>query len=536
MSKEDLIKELKRAEHKARIYPKSGTVRRNIKKIIREYRAPEDGKRVKVEESTYADLPSGEDVKPGENVQLQEPQFPTVSEENDSEIHAQGEQVTKKPVIEKYKATRLQQNTDHAALPAQTETAVSSLSFDNLTNEEHDDTKVEKSKETIKKIIKKYRMLDQNMDEESLMVVDNMTDDVTEQRKKSTQKIRSAKQILKTKVLEQATEDLQTIREPQEMPVPTENQHIQKEKIEVKDDNKIKKGTNKIISDKASVLDNDVTASDGNLDDSENGTTENEPPSQASKHKIRKAGKKVVKETDEGSNAAEMNAAEEFQETPLPSVDTPTSKTRRKSDERTNKEKLKDSDGIQHTHVPSEHISNADDTDKLNAADANEQENETPLFDNRDAVSESKIQETSAEEIIPVKNDIEMQHGETVSDVINPDTHAEYHVHHPERSVEEINKPTKETIIDAIHPEKMSFGVSMGSEGLSPTQMSTVSDDKNKPMSESSEDKISKQKPASQNTETIQPVLQDERRIENDKTVEYDDLATRKLGEEVVQI
>jgi alpha-1,6-mannosyltransferase len=518
MSKEDLIKELKRAENKAKIHPKSRTVRRNIKKIIREYKALENGKQVKEEESTHADLPSGEDVKRGDYVQLQVPQFPKVSEENDSETHAQGEQVAKKPVTEKYKMTDLQQNTDHAALPAQTETAVSSLSFDNLTNEEHDQSKVDKGKKTIKKIIKKYKILDQNIDEEPLIVANNITADITVQRKKSTQKIRPAKQKLKTEVVEEGTEDLETIREPQEMPVPTETQPTQKEKTEVKDGKKIKKVTNNIISETngASVLDNDIKASDRNLNDSENGTTESKALPQISKHKVRKAGNKVVKETVEGSNAAEMSVAEELQETPLPSEKTPTSKTRRKSDERkTNKEKFKDTDGIQNTHVPSEHKSNTDDADKLNAAEAYEQDNETPVLDDWDIALESKIQEIAAEKLIPVKNEIEMQDGEKVSDVINPDTHAQYHVHHPEKTL---------------------FGVSMGPEGLSPTQISTVLDDKNMPISESSEDKISKQKAASQNTETIQPVLQDESRIENDKKVQYDDVATRKEREEVTQI
>ncbi|XP_021923649.1 uncharacterized protein LOC110831686 isoform X2 [Zootermopsis nevadensis] len=536
MSKEDLIKELKRAENKAKIYPKSGTVRRNIKKIIKEYRALKDGKRVKVEESTHRDLSSGEDDKHGEYVQLQEPQFPTVHEENYSKIHAEGEQVTRKPVLEKYKATHLQQNTDHAALPVETETAVSSLPFDSLTIQEQDETKVEKGKKGIKKVIKEHKILDQNMDEESLMAVDNMTDDVTVQRKTSTQKIRPAKQALKTKVSEQGTENSETITEPQERPVTIENQPVQNKKIEVKDINTNEKGTNKIISERktASVLDNDATGSDRNLDDSENGTSENEPPSHTPKHKIRAAGKKV-KETNEGSDAAEIST-EELQGMQLQSEQTPESKTRRKTDERkTNKEILKVSDGIQHTRVPPEHRSNSDDKDKLNAADAYEEETEISVLHNMDTISQSIIHVTSAEEIIPVKNEIEMQHGEKVSDLINPDTRAQYHVHHTKRSVEEI-KPTKVTVIDAIHPEKMSFGGSVESKGLSQRQMSTELDDINMQISEPSEDKISKQDAASQKTETIPPVVQDERGIESDETVEYEHAATRKLGEEVIQI
>lgn len=529
MSKEELIKELKRAENKARIYPKSGTVRRNIKKIISEYNALEDGKQVKAEGSTHADLPSA-DIKHDESVQEQEPQLPTVSEENDSEIHADSEQVTKKPVLEKHKTTRLEQNTDHAALPAQVETPVSSLSFDNVTNEEHH---VQKGKKAIKKVIKKYKMLDQNMDEESPMVVDNMTDHVTVQRKKSTKKIKSAKQTFKTDVLEERTDDFETIGGPQEVSVPTANQTIQKEKTEVKDGDKIMKGKNKIVSEtnKAYVLDNDVTVSDENVEDSENGTTENGPASQTSERKIRKPGKKVVKDTDTESYTAQMRAADELQDLPLPTEETPTSKIRRKSAERkTNKDKLKNSGGIQHIHVPSEHINKADDLNELNVADAYEQEKEIPVLEDRYIDSETRIHEVSAEKI-PVKNEIQMQGGE-VSDVINLETHAQ----HPEGSVGEINKPTKETVTDAIHPEEMPFGVSGGPEGLSSTRTSTELDERNRPISEPSEEKISKQKAASLNTETIHPVLQDEHSTENDKTVEYDDAATRKLGEEVIQI
>lgn len=429
MSREDFIKELNRAENKARIYPKSGTVRRNIKKIIREYKALEDEKQVKVEGSTYADLTPDKEVKHGEH--LQEPQFPGVSEESDNEIRAQSEheyseQVTKKPVLEKYKETSFQQNTDHAALPPQTETEVSSLLFDNLTHEEHHDTEVERGKKTIKKANKKYKMLDQSTDEKFPMDVDNMTDHVTVQRKKSMQKIRPTKQISKKGVLEQGTEDLDTSREPQEMPLPIQNQTIKEEKKdEVKGGNKNEKITNKIVSEvnKVPLLDNDVAISNGNLENSENGTTENEQSSQTSKQKKRKVGKKLLKDTDEESNVAEMNAAEELQEVPLLDEETPISRIRRKTSVRKiKKEKSKSSDDIQHTvSQPLEHVSNTDDIDKLNAADSYKQENETPHPDDRDIVSEYEIQETSAEKTVPVKNEIEVQESEKVSDILNSD-------------------------------------------------------------------------------------------------------------------
>ncbi|KAJ9588694.1 hypothetical protein L9F63_018008, partial [Diploptera punctata] len=55
MSKEDLIKELDRAETKSKLYSKSGNVKRNIKRIIREYKSMEE-KEIKQEEEEEEEL------------------------------------------------------------------------------------------------------------------------------------------------------------------------------------------------------------------------------------------------------------------------------------------------------------------------------------------------------------------------------------------------------------------------------------------------------------------------------------------------
>lgn len=510
MSREDLIKELNRAQNKAKTYPKSGTVKSNIKKIIREYKALEDGKGVKAEESTYADLPPDERVKHNEYVQVHEADFSTVSEENYSDIHAKSEQVTKKPVLEKYVETDIQQNTDHVAVPVEMETEISSLPPENLTHEEHHDRGPENSKKAIKKIIKKYKMLDQSMDEESSMVLDN----ITVQRKKPIQKIRPAKQMFQKDVLRQETEDLEETREPKIMSVSTENQTIENENTGKKGGKKTKKDTNEIILE----FNNDVTNPDENLKDSESGTTENQPRLQISKTK--KAGKKVLKEVDEVHNDAEISPAEL---TPhVPDEETPMSDIRRKTVVRNlKKEKfIEASDDIYHTPLSSNHASNEDQTHKLNAADAHEQENDIPTPDSKDTVSEYEVQQTSAQETTAVKNEIERQEGEKVSDEINPSINTKYSPQPPKRPVKEINKLTKEIMKDAVHPDELPF------EALTGPEKSIMVDDEITPISESGEG-IKLSEALTQDTETIQ----DEHRTENDETVEYEDIAKNKLDE-----
>jgi hypothetical protein len=223
---------------------------------------------------------------------------------------------------------------------------------------------------------------------------------------------------------------------------------------------------------------------------------------------------------NEEGNVAEITAAEEL--TAHAPDDTPMSKIRRKTVVRNlKKEKFKASDDIHHTPLSSNHASNEDETDELNAADTHDQENDTPTPDNKDTVSEYEEQET-----IAVKNEIEMQEGEKVSDVINPMTGTKSSAQPPERLVEQINKLTKQIMTDAVHPDELPFEDSTGPERLSPTEMSMMVDDEKTPISESSEDmKLSKA--VSQDTETIQ----DEHRTENDETVEYEDTAKSKLDE-----
>lgn len=494
MSREELIKELNRAQNKAKIYPKSGTVKSNIKKIIREYKALEYGKQVKAEGSMYADLPPDEKVKHDEYVKVHEAEFSTASEENYSDIHAKSEQVTKKQVLEKYMETDIQQNTDPVAVPIEMKAEISSLPPENLTHEEHHDRVPENSKKAIKKI-KKYKVLDQSMDEESSTVIDN----ITVQRKKPIQKIRPAKQIFQKDVLRQETEDLEETREPKIMPVSTENQTIE----------------NEIILE----FNNDVTNPNENLKDSESGTTENQPHLQISK--MKKSGKKVLKEVDEEYNDTEISTAELTAH--VPDEETAMSKIRRKTVVRNlKKEKLiKASDHIYHTPLSSNHASNEDQRVKLNAADAHGQENDIPTSDSKDTVSEYQVQHTTA-----VENEIEWQEGEKMSDEISPKISTKYSAHPPKMSVKEINKLTKQIMKDAVHPDELPLEDLTEPERLPPTEESIMADDEITPISESRED-IKLSKALTKDTETIQ----DEQRTENDGTVEHEDIAKSKLDE-----
>ncbi|XP_023709823.1 probable Dol-P-Man:Man(7)GlcNAc(2)-PP-Dol alpha-1,6-mannosyltransferase isoform X2 [Cryptotermes secundus] len=515
MSREELIKELNRAQNKAKIYPKSGTVKSNIKKIIREYKALEYGKQVKAEGSMYADLPPDEKVKHDEYVKVHEAEFSTTSEENYSDIHAKSEQVTKKQVLEKYTETDIQQKTDPVAVPVEMEAKISSLPPENLTSEEHHDIVSENSKKAIKKI-KKYKVLDQSTDEESSTVIDN----ITVQRKKPIQKIRLAKQIIQKDVLRQETEYLEETREPKIMSMSTENQTVENENIEKKGGKKTNKDINEIILE----FNNDLTNPNENLKDSESGTTENQPHLQISKTK--KSGKKVLKEVDEEYNDTEISTGEFTAH--VPDEETAMSKIRRKTVVRNlKKEKLiKVSDHIYHTPLSSNHASNEDQTDKLNAADAHRQENDMRTSDSKDTVAEYEVQHTSAQETTAVNNEIEWQEGEKMSDEISPKISTKYSAQPPKMSVKEINKLTKQIMKNAVQPDELPFEDLTEPERLPSTDESIMADDEITPISESRED-IKLSKALTKDTETIQ----DEHRTENDETVEYEDIAKRKLDE-----
>jgi hypothetical protein len=505
MSREDLIKELNRAQNKAKIYPKSGTVKRNIKRIIREYKALEDGKRVEAGESTHVDLPPDGKLEHNEYVQVHEAQFSAVNEENYSDIHTKSKQVAKKPVLEKYTETDAQQNIDHASVPAEMETEASYLPPENLTHEEHD-TVTEKGKQAIKKIIKKYKMLDQTIDEESSMVVEN----ITMQRKKPMQKIKPAKQILQKDVLGKETEDLRETREPQEMFVSAENQTVENEK-------KTKEDASETILEV-----NDVTNTDEDLDDSESGTTENELRLQISE--MKKTGEKILKEVDEERIVTEMSAAEELT-AHVPHKEAPMPKVKRKTVARNQKEEFKASDDVYHTPLSPTHASNEAQTDKLNAADAQEQENDMPTPDTKNTVSEYEEKGMSAQETVAVKNETEEeQEGEKVSDVINPKKSTKYSSQRPGSSVEEI-KLTKE-VKDAALPDELPTEDLTGPEILPSTENSIKVDDEKTSISKPSED-IKLPKAVSQETETVR----NEHETENDETIEYEHIAKRKLDE-----
>lgn len=511
MSREDLIKELNKAENREKTYLKSGTVKRNIKKIIREYKAREDDKQMRTEESTHA-----EEVKQGAYIQLHEPEFPIVSGGDDNEMHAQGageynEQVTNKPVPDNHKQTGLQQDTGHPAVDAEMMTDISYLSSDSLTYEDHD-TEEEKGKKGLKKLIKKYKMLDQSRDAEPPTTVDRMTGNGTGQQRKPIQKTRPAKLIFKKDILEGRGEDFERITEPKETSVPAETQHIENDNTEVKGVKKIEEATNQSVSE----IYNDTTVSYVNLQDSDNGIIENEPPSQTSRHKKRGATKKGIKELNEDSNVTEISVAEEPGEVHVSGNKTPTPRNRKKPAVRKDKEKFRSSDDIENTPLPADLSRNAGDIDKMYE------------------------QHMSAEEKLPQKNEMYMQEGDTVSDKTEPEAHTEYLAQLPERSTEEIDTPTKETTIDTVHPKEIPYGLSVGPDGLSLPQLSASADEKTK-ISEPSEDiKPSKQKStisaASKNSGTIQPVLKDRQKTESDEQVESANVENGKLGEDIIQM
>jgi hypothetical protein len=508
MSREDLMKELKKEENRAKMYLKSGTVKRNIQKIIREYRAHEDEEETKSEDGTK----TAQAVKQGADVQLREPEFPKVTEENDNEMHAQGahaytDQVTDKPGLDNHRQTGRQQETDHPAVDAEMNVDVSQVPSDSVTYEDHD-TEREKGKKGLKKLIKKYKMLDESRDAEPPTADDRMMGNGTGHEKKPIQKIRPDQQIFKKDILEEGG-DFETITEPKETSVPIENETIENDNTEL---NGFKKneGTNEIVSEMYNV----TAGSNVNLQDLDSGIIENELPSQNSRHKKR-ATNEVIKELHGDRTGTDMSVTEEPGEVHVSGNETPTPTNRKKPAIRKVKEKFRSSDDTEHAPQPDNLVRNAGETDNM-------YEQDTPVDKN-----------------MPTKNGINMQEDETVSDKIEPMANTAYLAQLPERSTEEYDKPTKEMMIDAVHPKEIPYGVSVGPEGL--TLQSSASVDEKTQISEPSEDlKLSKQKPtsseASQNAGNIRPVLRDKHKTESDEEVESENVAKGKLGEDIIQM
>ena len=508
MSSEDVIKELNKAENKAKMYLKSGTVKRNIQKIIREYRAHEDEEQMKSEDSTKAQT-----VKQDADVQLRETEFSIVNEEYDNDMHAQGareytDQVTDKPGLDNHQQTGRKQETDHTAVDAEMNVDVSHVPSNSVTYGDHD-TEGEKGKKGLKKLIKKYKMLDQSRGAEPPALDDRMTGNGTGHEKKPVQKIRPTQQIFKKDVLEEGR-DFETITEPKETSVPTENETIENDNIELNGVKKIEEDTNQIVSE----MYNDTPVSYVNLQDLDSGIIENDLPSHNSRHKKR-ATNKVIKELHGDTIGADISVAEEPGEVHESGNETPTPTNRKNPDIQKVNEKFISSDDTEHTPPPDNIVRNAGEIENMYE------------------------QDTPADEKKPTKNGIHMQEDDTVSDKIEPVANTAYLAQLPERSTEEYDTPTKETMIDAVHPKEILYEVSVGPEGL-PLQ-SSASDDEKTRISEHSEDiKLSKQKStsseASQNAGNIGPVLRDKHKTESDERVKSENVAKRKLGEDIIQM
>ena len=507
-SREDLIKELNKAENKAKMYLKSGTVKRNIQKIIREYRAREDEEQMKSEDSTKAQA-----VKQGADVQMREPEFPKVNEENDNEMHAQGareytNQVTDKPGLDNHQQTDRQQATDHTAVDAEMNVDVSHVPSDSVTYEDHD-TEGEEGKKGLKKLIKKYKMLDQSRGAEPPTADDRMTGNGTGHEKKPIQKIRPAQQIFKKDILEGGG-DSETITELKETSAPRENQTIENDNTELKGVKKIEDDTNQTVSE----MYNDTPVSYINRQDLDTEVTENELPSQNSRHKKR-ATNKAIKELHGDSNGTEINVTEEPGEVHVSGNETPTPMNSRKPAIRKVKEKFISSDDKKHTPPQDNLVRNAVEIDNMYE------------------------QDSPADEKMPTKNGIHMQEDDTVSVKREPVANTAYLAQLPEMSTEEYDTPTKETKIDSVHPKEIPYRVSVGPEGL-PLQTSASADEKIQ-ISEPSEDiKPPKQKStsseASENAGNIQPVLRDKHKTGSDEQVESENVAKGKLGEDIIQM
>jgi len=498
MSREDLIEELNKAESKAKMYLKSGTVKRNIQKIIREYRAHEGEEQMKSEDGT-----EGQAVKQAADVQLGEPEFPKVNEEDDNEMHPQGareytNQVTDMPGLDKHQQTGHQQETDHTAIDAEMKIDVSHLPSDSVTYEGHD-TEGEKGKKGLKKLIKKYKMLDQSKVTEPPTADDTMTGGGTGHEKKPVQKIRPAQQSFKKDILEGG--DFETITEPRETSVPIENETTENDSIELKGVKKIEEDTNQIVSE----MYNDTPVSYVNLQDLDSGIIENELPSQNSRYKKRDTNK-VIKELHGDSTGTDISVTEESEEVHVSGNETPTPMNRNKRAIRKVTEKFKISDDTEHTPPADNLVQDAGEIDMYE-------------------------QGTPANEKIRTKNGIHTQEDDTVSDKIEPVANTAYLAQLPERSTEEYDKPTKETMIDAVHPKEIPYGVSIGPEGLPAQSSASIGEKTQKPLKQKS---ISSE--ASQNAGSIQPVLGDKHKTKSDEKVESENVAKGKLGEDTIQM
>lgn len=506
MSREDLIKELNKAESKAKMYLKSGTVKRNIQKIIREYKAYEDDEQMKSEDDTEAQA-----IEQGADVQLDEPEFPKVNEENGNEMHPQGareytDQVTDMPGLDNHQHTGRQQETDHTAIDAEMKIDISHLPSDSVTYEDHDKEE-EKGKKDLKKLIKKYKMLDQSRVAEPPTADDATKGGGTGHEKKPIQKIRPAQQLFKKDILEEGG-DFETITEPRETSLPIENKTTENDNTELKGVKKIEEGTYQIVSETY----NDTLVSYVNLQDLDSGIMENELPSQNSRPK-KTDTKKVVKELHGDNTGTDINVTEE-PEVHVSGNETPTSMNRKKHAIRKVTETFKSSDVTEHT-PPSENL-------VRNAGEIDMYEQDNP-----------------ANKKIPTKNGIHTQEDDTVSDKIEPVADTAYLSQLPERSTEEYDTPTKEMMIDAVHPKEIPDGVSVGPEGLPPQSSASV-DEKTQNSKPSEDKKLSKQKStsseASQNAGSIQPVSGDKHKAESDEKVESENVAKGKLGEDIIQM
>ncbi|XP_069682267.1 dol-P-Man:Man(7)GlcNAc(2)-PP-Dol alpha-1,6-mannosyltransferase isoform X2 [Periplaneta americana] len=524
MTREDLIKELNRAEGRARIHPKSGNVKRNIKKIIRQYKALED-KELKLQETKDTELPPQKIIKSDEYIQLQDSQIPAASEENYSDIHSESiheyeEQVSSKAVLEEYEETDLPKNID-SVISAETEAQISPLPFDNLTHEdEFPDVKLQKGKRMVEKDIKKYKMLDQDVEEESLSAIDNMTDDSTTGRKKAAQKSKLTKQTKKG-ILE-GVMDIDSVTETDQMPVAIENDTL--EEISVKPKKKIKKAAKNIeaeLSDESYAKNDDYShtkASDGNVMNLENVTTEN------------------GKQAPEEGNVVEISENEDLKEIFPDQGHLKTKIKKGNAARKIKKDKSKSSLSSVDKIIDNtdDGITKLDSTYVQDFTNFNQEENEI----SKDENIEFELRNTLPEKIIGMENNVEVQeHGLDSLSLKKPK--------------KKFTKKTSKSAKESIHSGQVLPNTEEAPDiQTSETPASTRLDEESTMILESSQDIKSPEEKsstnlktenikqgASQDTETDQPSLQENRQgIQNDETIEYDDVESRKLGEEVIQM
>jgi hypothetical protein len=508
MSREDLMNELNEQENKAKMYQKSGTVKRNIQKIIREYRAHEDEVQMKSEDSKYA-----QEVKQGDYVQLREPEFRTVSEEDDIEMNAEGareytDQVTDTLGFDNHKKTDHQQEKDHTAAKAEMKSDVSDLPDNSIIYEDHN-MEGEKGRKRLQKLIKKYKMLDQSRGAETPAADDRITDNGTGQEKKPVQKISPAKKMFKKDTSEEV-EDFETFMETDETSVPSQMQTIENDNMELKGVKITAEDTNQSVSE----IYNDTPVAYVNLQDIDGGITENELPSLNSGDKKR-AIKKVIKELNGDSNGTDVNVTEETGKIHVLGNETPIPTSRKKPVIRKVKEKFERPDDTERTPPPANLARNTGEIDNIYE------------------------QVTAAEEKIHTKNGIHVQEDDKVSDKIETEAHTAYLDQLQEASTEEYSAPKKETIINTVLQKEIPYEVPVGPEGLA-LQISASADEKTQTSEPNEDIKLSKQHSASgaasQNAGNLQPVVTDTHETESDEQVELGNIAKDKLGEDAIQM